>query len=153
MRRLAFILLTAGLIPACGSDTPTPTGVALARIGLTVAPNPIPQVISSAAGPTFSVRFTTTIAESAGLGVTVERVTAYLFDDANGALVGQALFDDKDLVVFVGSKRVEPNGKLDVRQEISYVATAKRAGSLTVNVRVKDDRGNIIEQALLVKAN
>lgn len=151
MRRLTFILAMALLLPACNKDSSTTSGVAAASIAMSVAPNPIVTVVSNPVGPVFSIRFTTTLKESAGLGVTVEEVKADLFDDATGILIGRTLYDDKDLVVFVGSKRVEGNSKLDVEQTISYSATAKRNGSLTVSVKMRDDKGNTIGQALLVK--
>jgi hypothetical protein len=147
--RLAAALLLAVALPSCGSGTPTPTGVASAKITLTVAPNPIPTVATS--GSTFVVRWTSTIKETAGQGATVELVEARLYDDATGIVIAATAFDEKDLIVFVGSKRVEANSKLDIPQELSYTATAKRATLLTVRVRVKDDKGNTLEQSLLVK--
>jgi hypothetical protein len=151
MRRFAFILALALSLPACNKSSSTPSGVAAASITMSVAPNPIVTVVSNPVGPVFSIRFTTTLKESAGLGVTVEEVKSDLFDDTTGILIGRTLYDDKDLVVFVGSKRVEGNAKLDVEQTISYSALAKRNGSLTVTVKMRDDKGNTIEQALLVK--
>ena len=147
--RLAAILLLVVVLPSCGDDTPTPTGVGAAVITLTVVPNPIATVSTS--GSTFVVRWTATIKESAGQGATVELVEARLYDDATGIVIAANAFDDKDLIVFVGSKRVEANSQLDIPQELSYTATAKRAAFLTVRVRVKDDKGNTLEQSLLVK--
>lgn len=153
MRRLAVLLALTAALAACNDDPQVPAGVAASQITMSVAPNPIATIQSNPTGPTFSVRFTTTLKESAGLGATVELVQARLFDDATGLLIAQTVFDDKDLVVFVGSKRVEGNGQLEVKQDVSYVATAQRPGYLTVTVRLKDDRGNAIEQALLIKVS
>ncbi len=144
----AALLVVVGL-SGCGNSTPTPTGVPSAVITLTVAPNPIPTVSTS--GSTFVVRWVSTIKEVAGQGATVELVAAALYDEATGIVIALNAFDDKDLVVFVGSKRVEANSQLDIPQELSYTAIAKRATLLTVRVRVKDDRGNTLEQSLLVK--
>lgn len=147
--RLPAALLLVVALPGCGNSTPTPTGVASAVIRLTIAPNPIATISTS--GSTFVVRWTSTIKETAGQGATVELVEARLYDDATGVVIAANAFDDKDLVVFVGSKRVEASSSLDVPQELSYTATAKRAALLTVRVRVKDDKGNTLEQSLLVK--
>jgi hypothetical protein len=147
--RLAVALVLAVALAGCGNSTPTPTGVPSAAITLTVAPNPIPTVTTS--GSTFVVRWTSTIKEIAGQGATVELVAAALFDEATGVVIAANAFDDKDLIVFVGSKRVEANSKLDIPQELSYTATIRRPAFLIVRVRVKDDRGNTLEQQLLVK--
>jgi len=147
--RLAAVLFVIAL-PGCHSNTPTPTGVGAAVITLTVAPNPIATVATS--GSTFVVRWTSTITESAGQGATVELVEARLYDDATGVVIALNSFDEKDLIVFVGSNRVEANSKLDIPQELSYTAVATRPTSLTVRVRLKDDKGNTLEQSLLVKA-
>lgn len=147
---LAACLASALALPGCGGDgTPPVTGVANALIQLTVAPNPIVTVVTS--GNTFVVRGTLKVSELNGLGVTFELVDTRLFDDATGLILGSSFYDDKDLLVFIGSKRVEAKGFLEIPQELSYVQTAKRAASLVIRVRVKDDKGNSLEQALLVK--
>jgi hypothetical protein len=145
------VVLMAAALGSCHSNS-TPVGAAVAAsLVLGISPNPVVTVESSATGPTFSVRFTTTITEVAGLGGTVQLVSATLFDDATGLLLARNDFDSSDLLVFVGSKRVESKGSLDVTQELSYVATAKKTGSLTVEVRMTDDHGNNITSAILVK--
>jgi len=147
--RIAAALLLVVALAGCGNSSPTPTGVGSAVITLTIAPNPIAAVPTS--GSTFVVRWTSTIKETAGQGATVELVEARLYDDATGIVIAANAFDDKDLVVFVGSKRVEASSSLEIPQELSYTATVKRAALLTVRVRVKDDKGNTLEQSLLVK--
>jgi len=150
----AALLLLAALAGGCGSNTPTPTpGVGVAALTLTVAPNPVATVQSSPLGPTFAVRYTATLTETNGLGGTIELLTSSLYDDATGVLIARNQFDDADLLVFVGAKRVEPNASLAIPQELTYAAAAKRAASLVVSTRFRDDRGNLIEPTLLVKAN
>lgn len=149
--RLAAALLFVVTLPGCGNSTPTPTGIGAAVITLSIAPNPIATVSTS--GSSFVVRWISTVKETAGQGLTVELVEARLFDDVTGLVIAATVFDDKDLIVFVGSKRVEASSSLDIPQELSYTATAKRAAFLTVRVRVKDDRGNTLEQSLLVKVS
>ncbi len=144
-------LLALGL-SGCGGDETSPTpGVTISALALTIAPNPVPAVQSSPASLSFVLRYTATLTESAGLGGTVELITGSVYDDATGALIARNQFDSADLVVFVGSSRVAPMGSLAISQELSYTAPAKRAASLVVTIRFRDDRGNLIEPALLSK--
>lgn len=149
-RPLPALLALAALAGGCNSQTPTAPGpAARAVLTLSVAPNPIPpDVIPNG----FQIRYTITIKETAGVGGTFEFVNSTLFDDATGTQVAVNNFDDRDLVVFVGSKRVEPNGSLDVPQQIAYVTPGGgRAALLTVAVRVKDDKDNTVNESLLVR--
>jgi hypothetical protein len=146
--RAAALVGLVGLV-GCGDDPVPVTGVTNAVIQLTVSPNPIVTVVTS--GNTFVVRCTAKVTELNGLGATFELVDTRLFDDLTGGLLASAFYDDKDLVVFIGSKRVEAKSFLEIPQELSYVAAAQRAASLVIRVRVKDDKGNSLEQALLVK--
>jgi hypothetical protein len=151
---VAALALLAVVSPACSGSGSTPTpGVTISALSLTVDPNPISTVQSSPLGPTFAVRYTATLRESNGLGGTIELLTGSLFDDATGALIARNQFDDRDLLVFVGARRVEPNGSLAIPQELTYLAPGRRAASLVVSVRFRDDRGNLLEPTLLVKAN
>lgn len=157
MSRVSRVLgaaVAALAIGACGSDTPSPTpGVQISLLTVTVTPNPISTIQSSPAGPTWSVNYVVKLTESNGLGGKVELLSGALYDDANGALIARNQFDDRDLIVFVGANRVEPNGSLEIRQDLSYVASAKRPTSVVVAVRFRDDRGNLIEPSLIVRAN
>lgn len=149
---LGGLVLAALLLPGCNNDQ-TPTGGASAgRITITCDPNPIATIQSNPIGPTFAVRWEITMKESAGLGGSVELLSARLFDDVTGLAIASNSFDDRDLLVFVGTKRIEANGMLEIPQELSYVAAAKRPASLTLLVRFRDDRGNLSETAILVKA-
>jgi hypothetical protein len=146
--------VAAMAIGACGDNSPSPTpGVQVAIITPTVTPNPIPTVQTSPAGPTWGITYTVKLTESNGLGGKIELLTGSLYDDANGALIARNQYDDRDLLVFVGDNRVEANGSLEIRQDLSYVAPEKRPTSVVVAVRFRDDRGNLIEPSLLVKAN
>jgi hypothetical protein len=153
-RALAAACAALALGLAGCDDEPAPAaGVTIASIALTSNPNPVTTIQSSAAGPTFAVRYVATLKESNGLGGTVELITGNLYDDATGLLIARNQFDEDDLVVFVGNKRVPPNGTLEIPQELTYVAPAKRPASAVIAVRFRDDRGNLIEPTLLVKAN
>lgn len=151
-RAVVWVAALAAL-GSCGGNSPTvPSGVTRAFIVVTVSPNPLPAVITSAIGPVFTSQWKVKITESAGLGGDLQEVRASIFDDATGILVGSTAFDDRDLVVFVGTKRVEGGGILEIDQQLSYSLSASQtAAALTVQVRFKDDRGNVQDQALLVK--
>ena len=149
------MLLAASLALAalgCGDSPVTPTGVARAALTVAASPSPIAAVVTNVVGPTFFVMWTVNIQETAGLGGEVQEVRACLFDDVTGVLVSVVSFDSDDLTVFVGSKRIEPNGTLAVPQQLSYVLPdGRHTANLTITVTFRDDRGNTFDQAVLVK--
>ncbi|HET7294458.1 MAG TPA: hypothetical protein VFM88_18685 [Vicinamibacteria bacterium] len=157
MSRHARILgaaLAALAFGACNDNTPSPApGVQVSLLTMTVDPNPISTVQASPSGPTWGVRYRVQLKETNGLGGKIELITGSLYDEANGSLIARSQNDDRDLLVFVGENRVEANGSLDIPQDLSYVAADKRAASVLVAVRFRDDRGNLLEPSLLVKAN
>lgn len=149
--RLPLVLLAALLAPACGNDTGTIPDVSRAVIQVTVDPSPVPPSQSSLTGAV-SIGYRVTITETNGLGGTVQFVSAQIYDPETGLQVALTYFDSADLVVFVGSKRVEPLGTLVVPQTSSYILPDLRtAALLAVNVQMKDDRENLINQSVLVK--
>ena len=108
------------LASACGSDPVSPTDIERAVITVNTDPNPIPAVASTRVGTTFSARFKVVIKEIAGQGGEVQAVNTTLYDDLSGAIVGLVNYDTSDLLVFVGQKRVEANGTLEVPIQIDY---------------------------------
>jgi len=94
------------------------------------------------------------ISEVAGQGGEVVEVTSTLYDAATRVEIGLLTYDGSDLVVFVGEKRVEAGGTLEVPQQIDYTipgnAAAKEA-VLHVVVRFKDDRANNLRASALVQ--
>lgn len=153
--RWSGLLLAASLAVAasgCGDDPVTPTGVARAAITVTASPSPIAAVQTSVVPPTFFVMWTVNIQETAGQGGEVQEVKASLFDDVTGVLVSVVTFDSDDLTVFVGENRIEANGMLAVPQQLSYLLPdGRHTANLIITVRFLDDRGNNIDQAVLVK--
>ena len=152
LRRLTLLAFASGalVLPSCSSDTPTIPDVARAFIQLSVEPNPIQGSQNSLTG-VVSVGYKVIITETAGLGGEVSFVSASVFDPETGGQVALNYFDSADLVVFVGSKRVEPGGTLTVPQTTSYVLPDLRvAATLTVAVQMKDDRSNLLNVSLLV---
>jgi hypothetical protein len=147
---VAALVSLALLLPGCGSSTPTITGVPRAAITLTVDPNPIPPSQNTLTG-TVTIGYKVTITETAGLGGQIQFVSGQVYDPVSGALVSLTYFDSNDLIVFVGKDRIEPSGTLVVPQTASYLfADLSTKATLTVNVQMKDDRDNLINQSLLV---
>jgi len=150
-RRLALLLLAAVLLPACEDDSPTLPDVLRSTIEVTVEPSPLLGVQNVLTG-VVSVAYRVKITETNGLGGEVVFVSSAVFDPVTGVQVALNYFDSADLTVFVGTKRVEPLGELVVPQTLSYLLTDfARVATLTVNVQFKDDRGNLINQSVLVR--
>jgi hypothetical protein len=79
-------------------------------------------------------------------------VKASIYDNATGVLVSTTVFDDKDLIVFVGTNRIDPNGSIQVPQQVSYQLSANQSeATLTVDVSFKDDKGFSQEPSFLAK--
>ena len=149
-RRFALVLAAALFVPACGGGTTTPSGTR-ALIAVTVDPNPVPVSQSPLTG-VVSVGYKVVITETNGGGGEVLFVSSQIFDPETGAQVALTYFDSSDLVVFVGSKTIEPKGTLTVPQTASYILPDYRtAASMTVNVQVQGEQGALINQSVLVK--
>jgi hypothetical protein len=149
--RLPFVLLAALLVPACGEDTPTTGEAQRAAIAVTVDPNPVPPSQNSLTG-SVSIGYRVKITEVQGLGGEILFVSAQVYDPETGLLHALTYFDGADLIVFVGEKRVEPGGTLEVPQTTSYLLPDFRVNALlAVNVQMMDDRDNLLNQSVLVK--
>jgi hypothetical protein len=149
--QLALAVVVALLAPACGEDTPTAGDAQRAFLEVTVDPNPVPPSQDQLTGAV-SVGYRVTIRELAGLGGEMVFVSAQIYDPETGLLVSLTYFDRADLIVFVGSSRVEAGATLVVPQTTSYVLPDFRTTALlAVNVQMKDDRENLINQSILVK--
>ena len=166
---LALVLLVALLAASCGEDTLTAADVARAAIQVTVDPTPVPPSQSALTGAV-SIGYKVTIQELNGLGGEVLFVSAQIYDPETGLLVSLTYFDSADLIIqgvqerlsnaygsqfaldFVGEKRIDPGGTLVVPQTTSYILPDFRVNALlAVNVQMKDDRDNLINQSVLVK--
>jgi hypothetical protein len=148
--RLALALVAALLVPGCGDNVTTPTD-ARAVIVVTVDPTPVLGSQNVLTG-VVSVGYKIVITETNGGSGEVIFVSAQIYDPETGQQVALTYFDGADLVVFVGSKKIEPNGTLIVPQTSSYILPDFRtAAQLTVNVQMKDDQGTLLNQSLLVK--
>jgi hypothetical protein len=148
--RLALLLVVALFFPACEDDVTGPTGQR-AALAVTVNPNPVPVSQSPLTG-VVSVGYKIVITETNGGSGELVFVSSQIYDPETGQQVALNYFDGADLIVFVGTKKVEPLATLEVAQTLSYVLPDFRtAAQLTVNVQMKDDQGNLLNQSLLVK--
>ena len=150
-RALLVPLAALALLPGCSSGSPTiPEGILRSAIALSVTPSPLVPI--SAIPPLYSLRYTVKVSEVAGLGGELEFVTGTVFDDGTGLTVGLNNYDSADLLVFVGTKRIDAGQSRDIQQEISYQLPASSTKAiLTVNIQFKDDRGNFVSQSILVR--
>ncbi len=152
--RVAGALLAVGLcleLAGCSSGTtPTIAGATGAQLTVTVDPNPI-VAVQNVLTTAVTANFTINVKESNGVGCELQFLSASIFDPASGAQVGFSYYDAADLVVFVGSKRLDPLGSLTVPLSMSYgLASLGKAATLVVSVQAMDDRGNLINRSLLV---
>jgi hypothetical protein len=151
--RLFVPALLAGALcaPGCGSNNPTIPDISRAAMAISVDPNPI----VAAQNPTTLVvtaTFTITLTETAGLGGEVQFITAAVYGASTGSQVALNYYDSTDLVVYQGTKRIEPNGTLSLDQSVTYtLADASKAADLVVSAQFKDDRTNLVFASLLVK--
>jgi hypothetical protein len=150
--RLALLapLVALALLPGCSSSPTVPSGVLRSVIVLSVTPSPLVPLVATP--PVYSLRYTVKVSEVAGLGGELQFVNGTVFDDVSGLTVGLNNYDSADLVVFVGTKRIDANQSRDVQQEIAYqLPLNSNKAILTVNIQFKDDRGNFISQSILVR--
>jgi hypothetical protein len=116
-----------------------------------VEPNPVKASQSPLTG-VVSVGYKIVITETNGGSGVLLFVSSQIYDPETGQQVALNYFDGADLVVFVGTKNVEPLGTVEVAQTLSYVLPDFRtAAQLTVNVQMKDEQGTLLNQSLLVK--
>lgn len=149
--RLPLVLIAALLVPACGDDTPTAGDAQRAAIVITVDPNPVRPSQNTLTGAV-SIGYRITITETQGLGGEILFVAAQVYDPETGLLAALTYYDGADLIVFVGDKRIDPGGTLEVPQTGSYILPDFRTNALlAINVQMKDDRENLIIQSILVK--
>jgi hypothetical protein len=149
--RAALLVALALALPACSSSTPSvPGGVVRSVLALTVTPNPAKTNLSSA--PVLVVQYSVKVAETAGLGGEIQYVNSTLFNQATGGTLAFNNYDSSDILVFVGSKRLEGGKSIDVTQQLNYVLPASTTVTavLTVAVQLKDDHGNFVNQSILV---
>jgi hypothetical protein len=152
MRRLALLaaLAAAALLPGCGGTTPITIGTG-SRAILVLAVDPIPLVASENTIGTASASYKLTITETNGLGGEFAFVSGSVYDPASGNLVALNYYDSADMLVYVGTRRIEANGSVNLTQTVSYtLPTLTKAATLTINVQIKDDKGSTVNASKLV---
>ena len=150
-RRLSLLLAGALLVPGCGNNNVTTPNVTRAVLDISVTPNPAVGTQDALTG-SVSAPYTITITETNGLGGDVSFVSAAVYDPASGKQVALTYYDGSDLIVYVGSKHIDPLGTLVVPQTASYtLADLSKAADLSVSVQLVDDRKNLVMTSLLVK--
>lgn len=151
LARLALVPLSL-LLPSCGNNQPTLPDVIRAGLVVSVSPSPVPPAQNPLNG-VISIGYQVTISEVLGLGGEVLFVSAQVYDPETGLPAAPiTYFDGADLIVFVGTKRIEAGGTMEVPQSTSYVLPDFRVNALlAVNVQMRDDRDNLINQSILVK--
>jgi hypothetical protein len=149
-RRLALVLATALLAPACGGNGVTLPDVSRAAITVTVDPTPVPGSQNALTG-VVSVAYKVVITEVNGLGGKVLFVSSQIYDPETGKQAALTYFDGSDLIVFVGTDKIDAHGTLNVPQTATYVLPDyRKPAHLAVNVQMKDNRGNLLNQSVLV---
>jgi hypothetical protein len=150
---LFLVVVLAALLPACGSTSipGVPDSVFRSLIAITLDPTPLPAKVSTTAIGYLNISYKIVVTESSGLGGEFIFVNSTVFDDASGLSVAVNNYDASDLTVFVGTKRIEGNKSAEIGQQIDYLLpTGSTAARLAVNVQLRDDRGNVINQSILV---
>jgi hypothetical protein len=125
-----------------------------AILAVSIDPTPILAAASNRLGTAYSARFKVVVRETAGQGGELLAVETTLYDDVSGLPVGVFNYDGDALVVFVGKKRVEAGGSLEVPIQIDYLIpsdAAAKAAHLNARVEMRDDRGNMVSASILVK--
>jgi len=149
---LLIAVVLAALLPACGSSNPTaPGGVLRSLITITLDPTPLPAKLSTTAIGYLNISYKIIVTETAGLGAEFIFVNATIFDEPSGLSVAVNNYDTADMTVFVGSKRIEGGKSVEIGQQIDYLLpTGSTTARLAIAVQLRDDRGNVINQSILV---
>jgi hypothetical protein len=148
---LIALLLTA-VLPACSDDTSTlPDDVFRSVISVALDPTPLPAKLSTTAIGYLNVSYKIVVSELSGLGGEFIAVNSTVFDEASGFSVAVNNYDASDMTVFIGSKRIEGGTKVEIPQQMDYLLPAGATlARITIAVQVRDDRGNVINQSILL---
>jgi hypothetical protein len=148
---LGAVALAASLLSGCGNNNNTITSIPRAALTVSVDPAPVPPSQNVLTG-VVSIGYKIHVTETAGLGGIMQFVSSSVYDPTTGQLLSLTYFDGDDLVVFVGTKRINPGETLTVPQTMSYaLPDLSKNATLVINVQMLDDRDNTINQSVLVK--
>lgn len=150
---LRFALILTTVLLGCSSTPTVPSGITRSVITVAVTPNPVPVTTSTTSIGLHSVKYKVVVTETAGLGGELVQINSTIFDETTGASMGFNNYDAADLVVFVGSKRLEGGKSVEIAQQIDFVQPANfKGGRIAVAVQFRDDRANLQTQSILVVA-
>ena len=150
---LPVLLILAVALPGCSKTPTVPTGIVRAVITVKVDPSPVPITTSTSSIGLHTVKYKVVVTETAGLGGEFVQINSTVFDETTGGAMGFTNYDAADLVVFVGSKRLEGNQSVEITQQVDFVLPADfKGGRIAVAVQFRDDRGTLQTQSLLVVA-
>lgn len=136
-----------------GSSTTTPTpSVSRAAYSVSITPSTVSAQPSSDPGFDWLIRFTVNLMESNGLGGNVDFVNVTLRDAVTGSTTSAVNFGAHDVISDAGTNRIEAKSQLQIPIGIVYnFPRGNSTGSLSVDMQVTDDRGNV--QRLSANAN
>jgi hypothetical protein len=147
---LPAVFLLAALVAACSSSPSNPVTAPIAVLSITVTPSPLTPVGSGNVTSPWQISFKVVLEELAGLGGQVQLMEARVYEAATGTARYKLVYDYKDLIVYVGSDRIQPRGTLEVPLQITYsTTTGASLGSLVILVDFLDDKGTKHEVSLL----
>ena len=148
---LLVVLGLVALLPGCGRSSSVVGTGTRAFLSVTIDPTPVVSKPSTTSIGYTNVSYTVKIAESGGLGGQFVFINATVFDVNTGLSIGVNNYDAADLQVFVGSKRLEANASVAVKQQIDFLIPTVTMGTrLTIAVQFRDDHGSVLNQAVLV---
>ena len=156
--RTAAAFAVAVLFAASGCDVVEPTK-ATGAITLTVDPNPVVirvACLASVPPPEFclaSLDPTITVAETGGVGGTLEAIDLVVRNSATGVEEGRVGLDGVWIRTQAGTDRLEARGRLAFRPVVAGYRVRNGAVPtlvFTISVRFLDDNGHTINQSLQV---
>lgn len=134
-----------GDLPAVPPPPPPPVPPSQAALLLSLSSSPIDAAASADGSAPWSADWTLTVKETAGIGGTIERVTATLVDDGGASLAETQLDADQIRDQLGGSNRIAGGSSQAIAMSLTFDFPADApSGDLTVTVELSDDRGNAV---------
>jgi hypothetical protein len=135
-------LLVVLALAGCGDTTTSQDSADVAVVDGIVEPSPATATASEDEGFQWHVAFTVTLAESGGVGATINSVVATVTETADGI----GIFTDEQVLyqlnVTPESNRIEPNGATRLALEIFYTLPGGGTeATVDLSISVIDDNG------------
>ena len=149
--KITILSLAALLAAGCGSNNPAATNTA-DELTFTVSADPVTAVPSPDPAYQYQASLTVTLAETKGIGVTVDGVSGRL-DQASGGIV--VVTADVPVYRFQArgtGNKVPARSSLPVTVDFLYtIGDRSREALLTVTFQLYDDAGNVYTQSKQIK--